>query len=105
GNLLAHLNGAGEREASVILDPSNGALDPGEAAANVAYGAKLRAYRFDRYRTKEKPEQKPSLERLALLSAGNGAAKRAYQRLEKIAEGVYLTRDLVSEPANIIYPE
>jgi len=105
GTLIAHLNGAGESEAAVLLDDLSGAMAASEAAANLAYGARLRAYRFDRYRTKEKPEAKPTLQRLAFLSSGSGAAKRSFQQLEKIAEGVFFTRDLVSEPANIIYPE
>src|SRR5437899_70299 len=105
GTLLAHLNAAGETTATVALDPIEGGLDPGDAAANLAYGARLRSYRFDRYRTKEKPEQKPTLERLAVQSANSSQAKRLYQKLEKIADGVFLTRDLVSEPANVLYPE
>ncbi len=105
GVLLAHLNAAGEKEAAVLLDDIEAGIDVGEAAANLAFGAKLRSYRFDRYRTKEKPEQKPTLQRLAFLSSGTAAAKRSYQKLEKVADGVFFTRDLVSEPANIIYPE
>jgi len=34
-----------------------------------------------------------------------GEAKRAFAPLDKIVDGVFFTRDLVSEPANIIYPE
>jgi leucyl aminopeptidase len=105
GALLAHLNSAGEKEAAVLLDDIEAGIETPEAAANLAYGAKLRSYRFDRYRTKEKPEQKPTLERFSFLSSGAAAAKRSYQKLEKIADGVFFTRDLVSEPANIIYPE
>src|SRR3546814_19447463 len=33
------------------------------------------------------------------------AAKRLFQRFEKVAEGVFLTRDLVSEPANVLFPK
>ncbi len=105
GRLLAHLNGVGEKDATVLIDKIEGGINLGEAAANLAYGAKLRSYRFDRYRTKEKPESKPTLTRLAVLTANSNEAKRAFQNLEKIAEGVFFTRDLVSEPANIIYPE
>ncbi|MBV8650797.1 MAG: leucyl aminopeptidase [Alphaproteobacteria bacterium] len=105
GALLAHLNSAGEKEAAVLLDDIEAGIETPEAAANLAFGAKLRSYRFDRYRTKEKPEQKPTLERFSFLSSGAAAAKRSYQKLEKIADGVFFTRDLVSEPANIIYPE
>jgi leucyl aminopeptidase len=106
GTLFAHLNAAGEKEATVALDePPRGKVDAAEAAAQLAYGAKLRSYRFDKYRTKQKPEQKPTLTKLTLTVAGANAAKKAYQPLEKVAEGVFFTRDLVSEPANILYPE
>jgi leucyl aminopeptidase len=105
GAILAHLNGARETEAAVQLDAIEGAIEPGDAAANFAYGARLRSYRFDRYRTNEKPEKKPTLAKLAVLSADSAAAKRAYGRLDKVADAVFFTRDLVSEPANILYPE
>ena len=64
-----------------------------------------KTYRFDKYRTREKPEKKPSLKTLDILTRDPGGAKRAFAPLESVAEGVFLTRDLVSEPANIIYPE
>jgi leucyl aminopeptidase len=80
-------------------------LSAAEIAANAAFGARLRSYRFDRYRTKEKAEEKPSLKKLVVSLDGHGDAKKAYQPLEAVAEGVFLTRDLASEPANIIYPE
>jgi leucyl aminopeptidase len=105
GVVLAHLNGAGEKEATILLDEIDGAIAPSAAAANAGFGARLRSYRFDRYRTKEKPEHKPTMQRLTLGGAGSAAAKRLYQQLEKIADGVFLTRDVVSEPANVIYPE
>ena len=106
GHILNHLNGVGETEASILLDPVQGSpLGAADAAAQVGYGARLRSYRFDKYRTKQKPEQKPSMAKLSILSGETAAARRAYQSLDKIADGIFLTRDLVSEPANIIYPE
>jgi leucyl aminopeptidase len=106
GNVLAQLNGVGESEASVALDRIDGMkLRPADAAANVAFGALLRSYRFDKYRTKEKPEQKPSLKSLSIMTPERAAARRAFAPLEERAKGIFLTRDLVSEPANIIYPE
>jgi leucyl aminopeptidase len=104
GTLVAHLNGAGESEAAVLLDPVDG-FEGEEAAANLAYGARLRSYRFAKYRTKEKPEKKPSLERCSILSASAPGAKKRWQSLDKVADGVLFTRDLVSEPANVIFPE
>jgi leucyl aminopeptidase len=106
GQIVGHLNGVGESVAAVALDKFEGMkLKPAEAAANLAYGARLRAYRFDKYRTREKPEKKPSLKTLGILTRDPGGAKRAFAPLDSVAEGVFFTRDLVSEPANIIYPE
>ncbi len=67
-------------------------------------GAVLRSYRFDRYRTTEKAEEKPRLAHLALLADDTAAAEAAWARLQAVAEGVFLTRDLVSEPPNVLTP-
>ena len=75
-----------------------------ELAAAVAMGAALRAYRFDRYRTKEKAEDKPRLSKLAILAAQPVKAREAWAPLKATVEGVFLSRDLVSEPANILTP-
>lgn len=72
--------------------------------AAVALGAVLRGYRFDTYRTKEKPEDKPKLAKLTLLTADMAAAKAAWPAQKAVADGVFLTRDLVSEPANVLNP-
>jgi leucyl aminopeptidase len=106
GRLSAVLNAAGEKEATILVEAVPGSpLDEAQIAANIAYGARLRGYRFDKYKTKEKPEQKPSLKRLTIGVSEPNAAKKAYDPLERIAESVNFTRDLVSEPANVIYPE
>jgi leucyl aminopeptidase len=72
--------------------------------ASLALGACLRSYRFDRYRTKEKPEDKPKLATLTVLADDPAKAKAAYAPMAKVAEGVFLARDLVSEPGNILHP-
>ena len=70
-------------------------------------GARLGAYRFDRYRTRETAEDKPRLASLTVLLGDFGtveAARAAWPALEAVAQGVALTRDLVSEPANVLSP-
>ena len=104
GTLAAHLNGVGETQAMLAIDLGDSALSPGEAAAQLAFGVALRAYRFDKYRTTERPERKPSLSALTVTGPA-AAARRAYGDLAAAAEAVAFTRDLVSEPANVIYPE
>jgi len=71
----------------------------------LAYGANLRSYRFDKYKTQLKDDAKPSVKTMKVLSRATGAARKAYAPLAKIADGVALTRDLVSEPPNVLYPE
>jgi leucyl aminopeptidase len=106
GRVVAALNAAGEHAVYVAVDEIAGAkVGLADMAAHLAYGARLRSYRFDKYRTREKPEQKPTLKRLTFGLEDSGGAKRSYDPLEKVADGVFATRDLVSEPANVIYPE
>ncbi|MFN9972258.1 MAG: leucyl aminopeptidase, partial [Phycisphaerae bacterium] len=58
-----------------------------------------------KYRTTEKPEQKPTLETLTFGLVGHADAKRLFAPLAKVADGVDLAREVVSEPANVIYPQ
>ena len=75
-------------------------LDP----ASIGMGAALRHYRFDRYRTTEKPEDKPKLGKLTIAAPAPTQAKSAFAPMKAVAHGVFLARDLVSEPANILFP-
>ena len=105
GNLAAEANAAGQKSVSVAVDaPKGSRLTAGQIAARIALGAQLRNYRFDRYKTKDKPEQKNSLEQITIHVAGPAEARRAYAGLEPTIGAVFLTRDLVSEPANVLYP-
>ncbi|MBA3070061.1 MAG: leucyl aminopeptidase [Hyphomonas sp.] len=76
-----------------------------ESAARFAVGAKLAAYRFDTYFTKMKPDQKPSLSGLTVVTADAKGAKAAFAPLDAATDGTYLARDLVNLPPNVLYPE
>ena len=73
-------------------------------AVQLAYGALLRSYQFAKYRTKKRPLKKHSLTALKVSVKGAAAARRAFSPLGKVADGVFFTRDLVSEPPNELYP-
>ena len=106
GGIVANLATAGDKVANVLAErPPKSKLKLADCAANLAYGARLRSYRFDKYRTKEKEEDKPTLETLTFMVKEPAAARKAFAKLDHIAEGIFFTRDLVSEPANVIYPE
>jgi leucyl aminopeptidase len=104
GAIAARLETSGDALAAVDVA---GVLT-GELAAHLAHGAALRAWRFDLYRTRQKPKDKPTLAGLAIVGAKADGADNAaahHARLAAIADGVARTRSLVSEPANILYPE
>ena len=103
GAIAAHLQSSGETRASVDLNGVTAAVPLAEAAAHLAHGAALRSYRFDKYRTTMKDKAKPTLVAFDVLGATG--AEALYAERAAIAGGVVRTRDLVSEPANIIYPE
>ncbi|HEX7740875.1 MAG TPA: M17 family peptidase N-terminal domain-containing protein, partial [Sphingobium sp.] len=74
----------------------------GENAARLAYGALLRGWRIDTYRTRQAEKSKPTLAKITLVA---NDADAAWESLSAVAAGVAFTRELVSEPANILYPE
>ena len=75
-----------------------------DQAARAAFAARLAAYRFLKYRTKLKPEKTPSIETIRVVAADTKAAQAAYDKLAPVAAAVEFSRDLVAEPANILYP-
>lgn len=90
-------------EETLAIDAAASNLDADEIAA-VLTGLRLRSWRWDTYRTKLKEEQKPSLQSVAVIAAPAGTAEAWAQALA-LAKGVEFGRELVAEPANVIYPE
>ncbi len=102
GAAVARLLISGETDAVIDLTGLNYDAD---AAARVALAAALRGWRYDRYRTRLKDKQRPTLTSLTVVGAGDGAKQRYASRYAGLVEGVSLARELVTEPANIIFPE
>jgi leucyl aminopeptidase len=92
-------------EATVFAELPAAAMRP-ERAADLAQGMRLRSYSFDRYKTKRKDEDKaPDKRTITVAVADVAAARKAYETREAITAGVTMARDLVNEPANVLYPE
>ena len=92
-------------EATLIADLPGGAIRP-ERAADLALGAQLRAYAFDHYKTKRKEEEEKAAKiKVTIAVAGVAAAQKAFAARAAVADGVAIARDLVNEPANVLYPE
>ena len=99
GELVAKVQTSGAKHIAI-----HGANLSAKAAAEAAYGATLRNWRMDKYRTKLAETSKPTVECLTIVGAPAEAAD-LWTSYKAIADGVALTKELVTEPANIIYPE
>lgn len=85
----------------LTIDASD--LSP-EQAARVGFAARLAAYRFDKYRTTQKADKIPSVTTIRVVTTDLRGAEAALEPLSAVADGVIFARDLVSEPANVLYP-
>ena len=103
GSVMGRLQ-AIEGRATVVLELPEGRLDP-RSMADFATGMMLRAYRFDRYKTKKKEDEDLRGPREVVLAVAEPAAAEAAfaQRLPAV-EGTLAARDLVNEPANVLGP-
>ncbi|AXB76328.1 leucyl aminopeptidase [Novosphingobium sp. P6W] len=90
-------------ETALTLDLTGAGLTA-EEAAGALLGAVLRSWRHDVYRTKLGADAKPSLSEISVVGAPEGT-EAAWEIEQAIGQGVSFTRELVTEPANIIYPE
>jgi leucyl aminopeptidase len=91
--------------ATLFAELPGGALKA-EDAADVALGMRLRAYTFERYKTKRKEDEEPkaTAKAVTLAVADANAARRSFASRLAAADGVDIARDLVNEPANVLYP-
>ena len=90
-------------ESTIALDLTGAGLSAEDAAA-VLLGLRLRAWRWDEYRTTQKDAEKVSLKSAVIVGAPDGI-EAAWQRESALAEGVEFTKELVTLPANVLYPE
>ena len=76
-----------------------------DLAARIVHGMQLRSYTFYKYKIKNKNKHNFALKEIEIITKDSSLAKKYYAPLKSLEEGVYLTRNLVSEPANILTPK
>ena len=109
GGFVSGKLGKGKQAAAIFESPAE-AWDA-SAAAEFALGVRLRAYRFEKYKTKKSDADgngnANGEEPLSVVVGVDdpAAARAAHGVREASAEGVELARDLVNEPPNVLFPE
>jgi len=95
---------AGGEAVTILAELPNGPMTADQASA-LAAGARLRAYRFDRYKTKKKDgEDAPLSAEISIAVSDVGAAKKAYASQGHVVDGIMIARELVNEPPNVLFP-
>lgn len=90
---------------TLIAELPDGPLKPSQVAS-IASGIRLRAYRFDRYKTKPKDaDDRVESVNIVIAVADVAAMKKVFETSDKVTDGVLIARDLVNEPPNILFPE
>jgi leucyl aminopeptidase len=104
GGVAAGKLRAGNDVVTIVAELPDGAMKPDQAAA-VASGLRLRAYKFDRYKTKKKDGEDGASRADVSLAVGDvAAARKAFVPSAHIVDGVIVARELVNEPPNVLYP-
>jgi leucyl aminopeptidase len=96
---------AANTSVTIVAELPTGAMNPNQAAG-VASGVRLRAYKFDRYKTKKKDgedDERLNVE-VSLAVDDVAAARKAFAPKNHIVDGVIVARELVNEPPNVLFP-
>jgi len=111
GFAFAQLSGRSAKAASLVAEVVDvHECPPAEIAAVLAFGALLRSYNFRKYMTQKRSAedgsepQRNGIQRLVVHTEDPEAARAAFARRNAVASGVFLARDLVNEPANVLGP-
>jgi len=111
GYALSQITARKGEAASLIAEvPDMGEASADLFAADLAFGALLRSYAFKKYRTARKSEDgaedepRDGVRRLTVHCAKPDAAAKAFASRKALAQGIFLARDLVNEPANMLGP-
>ncbi len=95
--IFAAVNGSKIKNAAIVFEHKN--------IEEVAFGALLQSYRFNKYFENKKTGKEIVAQSLSFVTSDVNEAKKKFAALEIIANNVFFVRDLVSEPSNVLNPE
>jgi len=102
GGAALKLQAGKDKAATIQIDGDGSVMSAADIAANFAFGVRLKAYSFDQYKTKDKDGT--VIGTVSVQCDGVAEARKLYKPLGALGDGVFLARDLVNEPPNILVP-
>jgi leucyl aminopeptidase len=103
GRILSQLERNNIEKVKVIIEVDPNRKDLLRSIKDLAYGFLMKDYRFEKYKTITKKDFK--ILSISFAFAATQSEKKILENHIQMVKGIYLTRDLVSEPANELYPE
>jgi leucyl aminopeptidase len=94
---------AGASSVTLVLDLPAGPASA-DICADIALGARMRAYTFTKYKSRKKDDDEPVSRKITIATVDEAAARKAWKTREAAADGVDLARELVNEPPNVLNP-
>ncbi len=105
GRLLSALNTQGA-ERAVYLNAEELEATGFDLLLQMMFGLRLGSYEFDNYKTQpKKDKEEPKLQSVSILTDNGKKLTKDFAEFEILAQSVFITRDLVNEPPNVLYPE
>ncbi len=101
--IVGRLFTSGEGAINFEID-TGGKGKPATIAAHLAMGAQMRSYSFNNYRTKNRDDYESTIKTVTIGTRDASAARKVWAGMEAITGGIFLARDLVNEPPNVLYP-
>ncbi len=96
-------------KATLIAETIEPTQEGTENLANIAHGATLRQYKFNKYKSNETDQDKQKsieIDAISIQCQEPAKAKKLYNdQFVPLQSGVFSARDLVNEPANILGPD
>lgn len=105
GKIASNLNTAELTSATVCVNFKHKKFSEAEIANNVYCGCALKNYKFTEYFVAKKDDHKTSLKSLNFCLDNEKDAQKLFDETEMLVSSVNFTRNIVSEPGNVIYPE
>tara|TARA_B110000444_G_C18843502_1_gene600414 strand:- start:2353 stop:3816 length:1464 start_codon:yes stop_codon:yes gene_type:complete len=100
GGKITQLNSKFSNNIEVLVSQN---ISNDELIMRIGYGAILATYRFDKYKSKKSKISFPK--NIKILSKNFRMLSKKFSHKKSVTEGIFLARDLVNEPSNILNPE
>lgn len=101
GGKITQLNSKTNSNIDVLVSKN---ISNDESMLRIGYGSILATYKFDKYKSKKSKTNFSKTIKLVSNKNSRSLSKK-FNHNKSVAEGVFLARDLVNEPSNILNPE